>query len=74
MMITVYAVKDMGQRMWLRILDFLRLVSGMKPSIAPESPVSEEERASQSDVAESDSHPTVRQRLSSNQRGRYGRH
>jgi hypothetical protein len=73
-MISMYALKELGERFARKLLDALRILSGIKPSTAPELREIEEEAPSQTSIDEPDSPPTVKRRLPSNQRGRYGRH
>ncbi len=73
-MISVYAMQELGERMTRKLRDALRILSGMQPSTAPESQETEEDMPSQSGVDEPDTPPNTQRRLSSNQRGRYGRH
>lgn len=72
-MISLYAIKEMGERIARKLLDALRTLSGIQPSTAPESRV-EGETTSQTGIDEPDSPPHAKRRLSSNQRGRYGHH
>ena len=70
---SVYAIRDLSKRTALKILDALRLLSGMNPSEAP-SQVVEEETSSWTGISERESAPHSKRKLSSNQHGRYGRH
>lgn len=73
-MMLVYAIKGLGERLARQLLEALRILSGMKPSTVPESREIEDEPPSNTDTDEPDSPSTANRRLSSNQRGRYGRH
>jgi hypothetical protein len=73
-MITVYMLKDLGYRIARRLRNAIRLISGMEPSISPESNVSDEERSQPDGVSETERPPTMKQRLSSNRRSNHGRH
>ena len=73
-MISIYAIKALGERLARTLLDALRTLSGRQPSTAPESRVTEADGPSQPANDEPDSPPDTKRRLSSNQRGGYGRH
>lgn len=73
-MISVYGIKDLGERAVRKILDALKILSGMNPSTPPESQVTEEETSSPSGLHKRESSSSVKRMLSANQRGRYGRH